>query len=120
MLNKQAIEGLLKATPEKRYHSFLNTVADREEIWGLIAADQETWVTDEDGCVLLWPYREFCERMMASNEHPEAIEVHVFLEQWKARGDSIGFSVFPTDENTHVVSAERLCLDIQEYLDEIE
>ncbi len=119
MLNKQAIEGLLKATPEKRYKSFLNTVADSEEVWGLAAADQPLAV-DDDGCIRLWPYKEFCELMPAPGHRPIALEVHEFLEQCRSLEDDTRFSIFPTHENSYVVSAKQLCLDIQEHLDEVE
>lgn len=120
MLNKKAIEGLLKTTPEKRYKSFLNTVADREEIWVLISTDKKTLAVSEDGYILLWPYKEFCELMLSPNLNPQTIEVHDFLEQYITLGNSTGFSIFPTNENSYIVSAEQLCMDIQEHLDELE
>ena len=120
MLNKKAIEGLLKTTPEKRYNSFLNTVTDREEVWGLISSDQNALAVNDDGCILLWSYKEFCELMLSPGYKPKAIEVHDFLEQCKALDHSVGFSIFPTKENSYVVSAEQLCSDIQEHLDELE
>ena len=120
MLNKEAFEGLLKTTPQKRYKSFLNTVTDREEVWGLISTDQKTLAVSNDGCIMVWPYKEFCELMLSPNYSPQVIEVHDFLELCKTLKKSACFSIFPTNENSYVVSAEQLCIDIQEHLDELE
>ncbi len=120
MLNQKAIEGLLKSAPEKRYKSFLTTAADREEVWGLLAADETSLAVGNDGCICLWPYREFCELMMEPEERPGAIEIHDFLEWCEALDPSVGFNVFPTRENAYVVSREQLCTDMQKYLDEVE
>jgi len=32
-MNEKQFRGLMQSTPEKRYKSFLTTVADREEVW---------------------------------------------------------------------------------------
>ena len=35
-------------------------------------------------------------------------------------GDSAMFSVFPTTENSYIVSAKQLMVDVNEHLDEVE
>ena len=98
------INGLRKASPEKRYKSFLNTVADVE---GYIY-------------VMVWPHREFCEFMQSEDEKPVSMEVHNFLENCSKLNASVRFMVFPTEANAYMVSAEQLCADIQDHLDEVE
>lgn len=120
MLNEKAIKGLLGAAPEKRYKSFLNTVTDLEEVFVGLAIDKQVFVTNDEGLTLLWPYKEFCELMLSSNQIPKAIEIHDFLEYCRSLEDSAMFSIFPTNENSYIVSAKQLILDIQEHLDELE
>ncbi len=120
MLNQKAIEGLLQATPEKRYKSFLTTAADREEAWGLVSDDQNPLAIRDDGCIWLWPYKEFCEWMRSPEDVPVSIEIHELLEQCQALDPATRFRVFPTKENAYTVTAEQLCRDMQEHLDEVE
>ena len=121
MLNSKAMVGLIKATPEKRYKSFLNTVTDLEEVWLLSSQTGQTTLTVDDFIhVLIWPREEFCKSMISDGQKPISIEIHHFLEECKALDDSIRFMVFPTNENSYVVTAKQLCLDIQEHLDELE
>ena len=121
MLNKNAIEGLINSTPEKRYKSFLNTVTDLEEVW-LLCSNEGYATFDEDGFinVLLWPQKEFCDYFISNNEEAVSIEIHDFLEKCKELDDTIRFMIFPTNVDSYVVTIEKLCLDIQEHLDELE
>lgn len=120
MIGDKAIEGLLKADPQKRYRSFLDTVTDREEVW-LLSSEEGEATVELDGVlhVLVWPRKEFCELMMSSDQ-PVPIEIHEFLEQCNSLDDSVRFMVFPTNENSYIVTAEQLCTDIQAHLDELE
>ncbi len=120
MLSSKAIAGLLKATPEKRYKSFLNMVADLEQVWLLSSTDRETPTVKSITHMSLWPCKEFCELMVSTGQKPISIEIHYFLEQIKALNDSVIFMIFPTNENSYEVTAKQLCLDIQEHLDELE
>lgn len=121
MLTEKAFNGLIKASPEKRYKNFLNTVADLEEVWLLYSEDGYVTI-DFDGFIhiLLWPQKEFCECFMSENEKPLSIETHEFLEKCKDLDSTIRFMVFPTDINSYVVTAKQLYSDITEHLEEIE
>ena len=120
MLNDKAINSLLSSSPEKRYKSFLNTVADWEEVFVGITPDGNSFATDDKGCILLWSHKEICELMVSSHHIPKVIEVHDFLKYCESIGDATMFSVFPTTENSNIVSAKQLVLDINEHLDEVE
>lgn len=120
MLNAKAIEGLSKSSPKKRYKSFLTTITDRQEVWALISNDQKTLAVNDDGYIMVWSYIEFSELMQSPNYNIITIEVHDFLEQCKALDGSTCLSIFPTNENSYIVSAKQLCIDIQEYLDQVE
>lgn len=120
MLNRKAIDGLLKATPEKRYKSFLNMVTDLEEVWLLSSNCQITHSIDEGAHISLWPCKELCMLNLSNAQQSTFIEIHDFLEQCKSLDESFSFVVFPTHENSYKVTAKQLCLDIQEHLDELE
>lgn len=121
MLNSKAMNGLLNAPPDKRYKSFLNTVADLQEVWLLSSQDGEATLTLNGFIhVLLWPREEFCRLMMTHDQETMPIEVHDFLEKCKKLDNSTRFMVFPTKENSYIVTAEQLCRDIQDHLDEVE
>ncbi len=120
MLNKKAIKGLLESPPQKRYRSFLNTVADLEKVFAGLEIGKKVFVTNNDGAILLWPYKEFCELMLSSNQLPHEIEIHDFLKYCSSLDNSTMFSIFPTSADSYTVSAEQLILDIQEHLDEVE
>lgn len=120
MLNEKAIAGLLEASPEKRYKSFLNMVADLEAIWLSSSTAQALHTVDMVTCMSLWPCQEICELMLPTGQEAMSIEIHDFLEQCTALDDTVSFMVFPTNKNSYKVTVQQLCLDIQEHLDELE
>lgn len=113
--------GLQNASPEKRYKSFLNTVADQETVW-LLHSNEGYATYDIDGVVyvLIWPEKEYCEFMLEKNEVPVSMEIHSFLDNCRLLDSTISFMVFPTEKDSFVVSREQLCVDIEEHLSEIE
>ena len=120
-MNEKGLKGLLNTSPEKRYKSFLSTVADLEEVWLLFS--KEGYATfDEDDFVhlLVWPRQEFAEMFKNENEEVVSIEVHKFIEQCETLEENIRFMVFPTDKDSYVVTAEKLINDINEALEEVE
>ena len=121
MLSARAVEGLLSAPPEKRYKSFLNTVTDLEEIW-FISGKSGYSSIDIDGYIhiLVFPRKEFCEILMSDDERPYSMEVHDFLGKFHSSDENIRFMVFPTKENSCIVTSHQLCEDIAAYLEEIE
>ena len=121
MLNDKALNGLIKASPEKRYKSFLNTITDLEEVWLLISKEGYALI-ELDGLmhVLVWPRKEFCEFLLSEGEKPISIEIHDFLNKCRSLDKTLRFMVFPTETDSYVVTAERLCEDIQAHLEEIE
>ena len=120
MLNDKAINGLLRSTPEKRYKSFLTTVADLEEVFVGITPHEDVFATNDRGFILLWAHQEICELMISTNQIPKTIEIHAFLEYCESIDDSTTFSICPTNENSYIISAKQLILDINEYLDQVE
>lgn len=121
MLNPKAIEGLIKSSPEKRYRNFLNTVTDLEEVW-LLCSEEGYATYDMDGIihVLIWPRKEFCECFRSIDEKVVSIEIHDFLKYCKEIDNNIHFMVFPTNNDTYIVTLDQLYVDIMEHLDEIE
>ena len=120
-MNKKYIEGLKNASPEKRYKSFLNTVADRGEVW-FLASDDGVVTYDFDGFINLpvWPGKEFCFGSETGDDTAVSMEVHEFLEHCRSLNENIRLMVFPTEENAYIVDSEQLVYDIQESLDEVE
>ena len=120
-VNNKKKNGLQNAPAEKRYKSFLNTVADQETVWLLQAENgYATFDLDDTIHLLVWPSQEFCEFLMEDDEIPVAIEVHEFLELCKSLTYSIKFMVFPTEKDSFVVTVDQLCFDIEEHLAEVE
>ena len=120
-MNEKGLLGLLNSSPEKRYKSFLSTVADLEEVWLLFS--KEGYATfDEDDFVhlLVWPRQEFAEMFKSENEEVVSIEVHKFIEQCETVEENVRFMVFPTNTDSYVVTAEKLINDINEALEEVE
>lgn len=121
MLNEKAIEGIMKAPPEKRYKSFLNTVADLEEVWFLSSKDGfATFDANDVKYVLIWPREEFCKYLISEGEKPSSMEIHEFLKKCVNLKASVRFMVFPTKLDSFVTTAEKLCMDIRACLDEVE
>ena len=120
MLNEKAIQGILNSLPEKKYNSFLNAVADNEEVWVLTLPNSQSFAMDDDGHILLWHYKELCEFMLTQNHNPKSIEIHDFLEQCELLESSTAFSICPSHTGLYVVPMQRLRSDIQEKLDELE
>lgn len=118
MLSEKAIKGLISATPEKRYKSFLNTVTDTETVW-VGSPKSQDYTTGEDGFsyIPLWPQQEF---VISYVETHYPIEIHDFVEKCIELDDTTRFSVFPTENNTYIVTAKKLCQDIIKHLEELE
>lgn len=120
-MNEKQFQGLLKAPPEKRYKSFLTTVADLEEVW-LLSSEEGYATFDADDYIhlLVWPYKEFAEAFQQEGEQVVSMDVHEFAEQCKTLEGNIRFMVFPTKENAYVVDAEKFANDICDYLAQVE
>lgn len=120
-MNKKGLIGLLNTSPEKRYKSFLSTVADSEEVWLLSSKDGYATFDEDDFIhLLIWPCKEFAEMFKDDDEEVVSIEVHKFIEQCEALEENIRFMVFPTDKDSYVVTTEILINDISAYLEEVE
>ena len=106
-MNEKQLQGLMKASPEKRYKSFLTTVVDLEEVW-LLSSEEGYATFDADGFIhlLIWPRKEFAELFKGNDEEVISMEIHEF--------------VFPTNDNSYVVDAEKLMDDINACLEEVE
>ncbi len=119
-MRQEDIEKLFKKPGEKRYDYFIKTVADTEEVYGLM--DDEGWALlgdDDDADILpIFPAAEFAEvfRLAADYEEyrVEAIDVTEFIE-WLGDMDeeNLLVAVFPNIEyNGAVVSPEHLKNDL--------
>ncbi|MBQ3099512.1 MAG: DUF2750 domain-containing protein [Clostridia bacterium] len=119
MLSDKAKEGLVNASPEKRYKSFLTTVADREEVW-ILSSDEGCTTLDIDGYIniMVWPRKELC--FSIEGESPESIEIHDFLDYCEELDDSYRFMVFPTEVDSYIVSVEKMREDLEYYLSQVE
>lgn len=120
-MNEKGLIGLLNTSPEKRYKSFLSTVADSEEVW--LLSSKDGYATFDEGDfihLLIWPRKEFAEMFKNEDEEAVSIEVHKFIERCETLEENIRFMVFPTDKNSYVVTTEKLTDDITAYLDEVE
>lgn len=84
MLGQKQMEGVLAASPNKRFEHFVKTVADRGEVWGLYSRGWALAGTDEgDRVFLLWPAPEYAERCAVgdwSGYVPRAIELGEFMD----------------------------------------
>ena len=121
-MNSKQYEGLIKASPEKRYKSFLNTVADEGEIW-FLASEEGNATIEIDGTIylLVWPREEFCSSMIYDEDEKAVfMDIYEFLEECRHIDENIEFMVFSTEEDTYVVTRERLIIDILEHLEEVE
>ncbi len=116
-MNEKEIQGLLSANPEKRYKSFLSTVADRKEVW-LLASNGGYTSFDTDGYIhlLVWPRREFAELFKSEGEKAVSMEIHEFLEQCANVEENVRFMIFPTNDSAYVVDSEKLIYDICTHL----
>ncbi len=120
-MNEKGLRGLLNTSPEKRYKSFLSTVADLEEVW-LLSSNEGYATFDADNYIdlLIWPRKEFAEMFKEDDEEVISIEIHQFIEQCKTLDENIRFMVFPTNNDSYVVETETLINDINNSLDEVE
>ncbi len=120
-MNEKQLQGVMSASPEKRYKSFLTTVADLEAVW-LLSSEEGYATLDVDGFIhlMIWPRKEFAELFKGNDEEVMSMEIHEFVEQCKTVEENIRFMVFPTNDNSYVVDAEKLIGDINAYLEEVE
>ena len=120
-MNEKGIQGLLNASPDKRYKSFLTRTADSAEVWVINSPDgYATYDIDDEWCLMLWPTEEFCKLFVDENERAEAIEIHDFLDRCKTVEENVRFLVFPNDRDGCIVTAEQLIYDMMEYLEQVE
>ena len=120
-MNEKAIQGLLNASPEKRYKSFLTTAADLAEVW-LLSSEEGYATFDADGYIhlLIWPRREFAVLLQSAEEEPVSMEIHDFIEECQHLDSHFRFMVFPTQNDAYVVTTKQLCEDLADHLEEVE
>ena len=121
MIQMNRIEGLLSASPEKRYRNFIGTVVDREEVWLLSSEDGYATYDDENYTnLLVWSEKQFAE-MFADGDNAIPIGIHDFCERCKEMlDDNIGFLVFYNGKDAYWADANRILNDIQEELSLVE
>ena len=100
----------INSTPEKRFHSFISTVADKEAVW-LLESEDGYMTLDIDGYVnlLLWP-EEVYAKAFDENASPTYIEVHHFCDICRdyIHQEKIRFMVFPTKKDTYIIGVSEL------------
>lgn len=109
------LNGVLNASPEKRYKNFISTVVDQEQVWVLSSeAGYATW--DEDDIIRLIVYPTLdAAKLFAGSDTPAAIEVHDFLSRCKTymKNDHFGFMVYPNGSDAFIVSTEQMVDDLE-------
>lgn len=120
-MNEKQFLGMMNASPEKRYKSFLTAAADLEEVW-LLSSEDGYATADIEGNIhlMIWPHKEFAEAFQEENEEIISMEVHEFVEMCETSEEDMRFMVFPTDKDCYIVDAEQLINDIRESLEEVE
>ena len=119
-MNERYFRGILEASPEKRYKSFLNKVVDLEQVWIGVPKGVCEDSKNADNYIVLWPLEEFSKENKLSIACVEPMEIHDFLDAYQELGKTKQFMVFPTDRDAYMVTWERLYNDIVEHLEEIE
>ena len=120
-IQMKRFEGLLSASPEKRYRNFISTVVDREEVWllsnkhGYATYDDENYTN-----LLVWSEKAFAE-MYADGDTAVSIEIHDFCQRCEELTDEkIGFLVFYNGKDAYWTNANKILNDIQEELSLVE
>ena len=109
-------EGLMNAHPRKRYKSFVNTVADTEQVW--LDCDPSQLVLTEQCPISVWPEEMFASAV-CSDKAVFSIEVHEFCELMMACPNR-SIRVFPNGTDYVDTTADALLADIEEELDLLE
>ena len=112
------LNGVRSASPEKRYRNFINTAADREQVWVLSSEDGfATWDEDDMIRLIVFPTQDAAE-LFADGDRPFPIEVHDFLQRCREirENDHFGFMVYPNGIDAFVVSTDRMIQDLTEAL----
>ena len=119
-MDERYFRGILEASPEKRYKSFLNKVVDLEQVW--IGVPEGAWEVSKnaENYIALWPLEEFAKDNKLNVDCVQPMEIHDFLDVYQEVGRTKQFMVFPTDRDAYMVTWERLYNDIKEHLEEIE
>lgn len=114
-------EGLLSASPEKRYKNFISTVVDREEVWILSNGNGYATYDDENYTnLLIWSEKQFAE-MFADGDNAVSIEIHDFCQRCKEMlNNNIGFLVFYNGQDAYWADTNKILNDIQEELSLVE
>lgn len=124
-MNNKMFNGILSATPEKRYDHFLNVVSDAETVY-MVDCGEDTLLSPEINNIiyyLAWSEKEFAEYYL-SKIYPHmkcqivAIEVHEFCEMIKT--NQAMFMIFPTDKDTWIVSSNELYENLEFELSRLE
>lgn len=123
-MNREQIEMLMNSVPEKRYRSFISSVAQGNDIWYLFGSDSGFTHFDDDGFinVPLWAYSEFSDYFKTllgdeTDAKPHSHTVDEFFAMADALDDYVRFVVFPTSKDGYVVSCKQLCEDLKKAID---
>lgn len=120
--NEKRIINTMKASPEKRFHSFVSSACDGEEVW-LLESENGYFTVNQDGytCLPVWPEKEFA-LAFCDKARPVCMDVHDFCDMCRDLSDNhdMRFMVFPTKENSFIIGIRELLDCMLEELDRIE
>lgn len=124
-MNKKMFEGILNASPEKRYNHFLNIVPDEELVWMVDCGNDSLLSPEIDGIIyyLVWSEKQFVEYYIEkvypySKFEIVSIDVHDFCDM--LRLNDVMFMIFPTDKDAWVVKSNELYENLTYELSRIE
>lgn len=124
-MNKKMFNGILSATPEKRYNHFLNVASDTESVYMVDCGDDNLLSPEINNIIyyLAWSEKEFAEYYL-SKMYPKmkcqivTLEIHEFCDIIK--NNQVMFMIFPTDKDTWIVSSDDLYENLAFELSRIE
>lgn len=126
MVHPRKIENVSKLTAKDRYSYFIRKVADFQTVWGLYNDGWATMESQGRKGIPFWPEPDFAKLCGTGNwvgYAPREIPLDDFLDKWVPGmlSDGIFAGIFPTlADNPFVVSAEELCADLKQELQQYE
>ena len=124
-MNDKRFYGLLSASTEKRYKSFITTIADKERVYLLKNSDGYATIDMEDIVgLIVYPEKEYADyfKSQEEDESVETLSTKEFLNRCKdiIDQDKIMFAVFPTEKNCYFAPVEKVYYDLLNELELIE
>jgi len=123
-INQKQIEAVTALLGQKRYETFVKTIADWEEVWGLY---QDGWAlaeTDDGKQVFpLWPAKEYaqlCAKKEWAGYEPKSFSLEDFMGELlpNLKDDGVLPGIFYTPSDNGVTpTVDQLLADLNEELE---